>query len=292
MKRMLLLAALAGLGGCSVVAADVDDLQKSELGDYQSLTLQLRSMGIHRNEVFEYRVINEKQGQDDSLLVRGVRTPLGDDDEDILLSGAIPRDKNTRIDFYADHNDTPGYQIEQESEVGVDHGWSIELKEEDPRPDGVLVTRDEFSGDWFLLFEHQFEFATLTELATGRDTLRIVFSNLDVVGGAPVTARLRFNDRVIATHRCLPDHPLVLQLVDGVTGELTLEVPDVVDTTVDPDSYTVDVYVDSNRNGQYDDPSAGGDMGWRLTGLTLDPDVGMTVEHDLSSNGSTVDIGP
>ncbi len=283
-------ASIPTLSACSVVTADVDDLERVQLSSYQNVTLQLRSMGIHRHESFEARIVKDREGSNnDTLLQRVVRSPLGQDDEDIDITGCIPRDSASRIDFFVDHNDAPGYQAE--SAVGVDHSWSIPLSESISNPaDGVAVTRDPFTGHWTVLFEHQFEFSTLTSVAVGLDDFKMVFSNLAAIDGAPISVRLLFNGRVIGRHRTLPDHPLIQQ---QWLSQPAVLIPNIVDTTFNPDEYVVEVYVDSNRNGEYDNPAEGGDRGWRITDLNFDDveGMGMVVHHDFEKEGGNIDVG-
>ena len=294
MKRLFSYPPIASLlftSACTAVTSDIDELARAELPEYLDVTLQLRSMGIHRNEQFEARIVNDREGSNnDTLLQRVVRMPLGGDDEDIFIPAAIPRDGATRIDFYAEHNDELGYQAD--STGGVDHGWSIPLTHGDPHPaEGVAVTRDAFTGHWNILFEHQFEFTVLTSVATGLDDFKVVYANWGAMGEAAITVRLKFNGRVVAAHRSLPEHPLVE--ASWLTDPAAV-IPDIIDTTLNPDDYLVEIWVDQNQNGQYDNPAEGGDLGWRISKLSLGdtPGWGMVVNHDLTSGGGNVDVGP
>jgi len=63
----------------------------------------------------------------------------------------------------------------------------------------------------------------------------------------------------------------------------------VIDQTT---NYVVDVYIDANGNGVYDNPAMpNGDLGWRLY-LTSDANGNLSIKFDATESGGNVDVGP
>jgi hypothetical protein len=68
-----------------------------------------------------------------------------------------------------------------------------------------------------------------------------------------------------------------------------LVIPGIVDAGVD---YDVEVWIDANGNGAYDNPAAGGDLGFKVR-RPSDRASGMRLDFDPGAQpDSRVDVGP
>jgi hypothetical protein len=132
---------LVGLGlaclpltSCFAVT-DLDRFEKNS-GKYVDLTLTVRGMKSHVNELFEYRVVDSEN----IIQSRGIALPLGGVDATFFAPKAIPTDKPVRVDFFADHNNSKGYDSTPTD--AIDHAWRIGVDLAGVGKDGAVITFD------------------------------------------------------------------------------------------------------------------------------------------------------
>ena len=192
---------------------------------------------------------------------------------DIVLNArrAVPRQNGPyRLDFYADVNGSGGFDG-LGSVVTNDHAWRIEPLVEDPaslRADDTIVVN----------FQHSTTFTNIDQYPSGtknpaQDTglgAYVRVTGLDPWIGK--TLQVRVADKQSG-------HVVALFRLPSITGAAE---DAVVSGCVDVGTeYDIDVYVDANGNGTYDDPRSGGDKGWR--GTALSGETGLEALFDVTS---------
>ncbi len=203
---------------------DLDRFEKNS-EKYVDLTLTVRGMKSHVTELFEYRVVDSEN----IIQSRGLAFPLGGVDATFFAPKAIPTDKPVRVDFYADHNNSKGY--DSTPTEAIDHAWRIGVDLAGVGRDGAVIT-----------FDHNTSFVFLNE--PGGPPREI---------GNPATVRVRsastrngkrlqvriadtFTGRVVALYR----YPLVDK------NEVDMVVPGMVEAG---NTYTVELTADDEAAG-------------------------------------------
>ncbi|MFW6050952.1 MAG: hypothetical protein ACODAU_07250 [Myxococcota bacterium] len=262
---LLLGALLAPTPGCSLVTdldafeqADVDAgvTCSAESNERRDLVLELTEFSPHVDEFLEVRIVSS---EGNILKARGILDPLEAVQTTIEMPGAIPEGSH-HIDFFADHDDEPGYSppADGESFVDSDHSWRI-----DPC---TPVTE----------FEHNTNFDILPDpTPVGSDaTIELT--------GVPTDELRHFELRVIdeasGAAVGLYRNPIV-----GDADTFTVAIPGIIDEGL---TYTVAFFLDQNDNGTYDPPPE--DEAWEITGL--EGEVNETFAYDPDPDSMT-DIG-
>jgi hypothetical protein len=245
----------------------------------QFLDLQFTVVGMkpHLAHTYEYRVIDANN----LVQSRGVMTPLGSADVTVFVPRAIPKSNGPyRIDFYADVNGSGGFDGIG-SVISNDHAWRI-----DPLVDYPAGAVTPVDGLVQVTFTHSTSFTDIDQYPSGtpnkaKDTglpANVHLTALDEVAGKMLEVRVAEKE----TH-----HVVGLARVHAIgPPTLDLAIPGVVDVGVD---YEVDMYIDANGNGAYDDPSTnGGDWGCRVNGSSTE--TGLTLSMDATADRK-VDVG-
>jgi len=273
------------VGGCSLVVDLERFHEKAPLvtqganGEYQSLKLSLVAMKPHIGHMFEYRVVDANN----MVQSRGVIKPLGPNDITVDVPLAVPKTNGPyRLDFYADVNNSGGYDG-LGSVITNDHAWRI-----DPLADYPAGSVAPIDGVIQVTFTHNTSFTDIDQYPSGtpnksKDTglgAKVHVTGADTLHGKLLQIRVAetTTKHVVALYR--------INAMDAPAFDIA--VPGCVDTGVD---YNVDVYVDANGNGVYDDPSTGaGDLGWRIP-VTSDA-AGLAATIDATTTATAnVDVG-
>jgi hypothetical protein len=260
---------------------------------YSNLALTLSAMIPHNTHYFEYRVVDHSN----LVQARGVLDPCT-----IGTSVNAPRAIPTtiggpyRLDFFAETSDNNHLYDEPDAEAPLssplspniairDHGWRVGPPLMDWSDGPVIVHQN---GTVQVNFIHNALFTDINfdlngnfnaPLGFGND-ITIDLSNLDKVQGDLLEVRIYDSGttRNVGLYR--------LSSVSGSSATLTLK--GVADAEV---PYIIDVYVDKNHNGTYDNPATGGgDSGWRFNAMSTA--TGLTVKFDATMSGGNVDVGP
>jgi hypothetical protein len=282
--RAALLTTIALLGCTSVL--DVDRFkeqqasQPSNVVTSQFLDLELTLIGMkpHVAHTYEYRVVDANN----LVQSRGVVAPLGAADVKLFVPRAIPRSNGPyRLDFYADVNESGGFDGIG-SVISNDHAWRIE-----PLVDYPAGAFKPVEGRVQVSFTHSTSFTNIDNYPSGtpnkaKDTglgVVVKLASLEQAAGKMLEVRVAEQET---------KHVVGLLRVPAVASPtLDVKIPGVVDVGVD---YFVDVYIDSNANGAYDDPSKeGGD--WGIRSAASSTEAGLTHEIDVASEPHAVDIG-
>lgn len=245
----------------------------------QFLDLQFTVLGMkpHLVHNYEYRVIDANN----LVQSRGVLTPLGAADVTVFVPKAIPKSNGPyRIDFYADVNGSGGYDGIG-SVISNDHAWRI-----DPLVDYPAGEVTPIEGLVQVTFTHSTSFTDIDQYPSGtpnkaKDTglgAAIHVGSLGEVMGKMLEVRVAEKET---------QHVVGLARVHAIPqAALDLVIPGVVDVGVD---YQIDMYVDANGNGTYDDPSGnGGDWGCRVAASSTES--GLTATMDASADRK-IDVG-
>ncbi|MBI4956079.1 MAG: hypothetical protein HY908_28925 [Myxococcales bacterium] len=252
----------SGTSGCYLVT----DLDRFEVGAGESpddpnapssLTLTLRGMKAHQDHMVELRVIDALN----FVQCRGVSAGLGPDADTGVtyrLSRAISAGNGPhRLDFYADFNHSGGYDGITLS--GHDHAWRVAPLVDFPA--GTPHVANLVQVD----FQHNTQFIDLDEWPPGTVAPAV---------GPVSDAALHFEHASLAADE---GHLIEVRIVQSIAPRSTVALyrhPAIPATdfgatiagTIDVGvAYDVDVYLDANGNGAYDNPAAGaGDRGWRF----------------------------
>ena len=200
--------------------------------------------------------------------------------EDVKITAprAIPRANGPyRLDIFADVNRSGGFDG-LGSVINNDHAWRL-----DPIADFSKLRADDVIK---VEFVHSTTFTNVDQFPSGNknpssDTglpARVHIEGLDAYAGKMLQVRIADarTHHVVGLFREMRAETAVLDAV--VAGCVD------VDT-----SYDIEVYVDANGNGIYDDASEGGDKGWRLSATSTD--TGLAATMSLTSGGDVdVDI--
>lgn len=282
--RVLLLAALA------VSCADVsglDDFRQRTVSEsaatateYFGLRFTMLTMKPHAGHMLEYRVVDANN----YVQFRGVVRTLAGQDITLEAPRAIPRlNPPYRLDFYADVNESGGFDG-LGSVITNDHAWRIEPLVSGAEPlaadDVVHVT-----------FQHSTSFTNIDQYPSGTpnppaDTglpAKVRVEGLGAALGKMLQVRIaeRASGHAVGLYR--------VPLLDAAAIDAV--VPGCVDVETE---YEIDVYVDANGNGAYDDPRAeGGDRGWRVRSTSGASGLDIVVDLASATSGDgKVDVGP
>ncbi|MGZ3421597.1 MAG: hypothetical protein ACXVEF_41165 [Polyangiales bacterium] len=270
------------LFGCSQIV-DVDRfhekaaaLPPSTTKSTQFLDLQFSVVGMkpHLAHTFEYRIIDANN----LVQSRGIVSPLGAPDVTVFVPRAIPRSNGPyRIDFYGDVNGSGGYDGIG-SVISNDHAWRI-----DPLVDYPAGTVTPVDGLVQVTFTHSTSFTDIDQYPSGtpnkaKDTglgAKVHVTSLPI--GRMIEARVAEKDT---------KHVVGLMRIPSATAAtLDLVIPGVVDVGVD---YEVDLYVDANGNGTYDDPQSGD---WGIRTGASSTETGLAVTIDAAASPHDTDVG-
>ena len=282
MRAFLLTSVL--LVGCANVVG-VDDFHKRAVSEsaataseYFALKLQLVAMKPHLGHNIEYRVIDSNN----YVQSRGVIASMTAEDVEIVAQRAIPRTNGPyRLDFFADVNKSGGFDG-LGSVISNDHAWRIEPLVAEPEKlradDLVTVT-----------FLHSTTFTNVDQYPSGtpnkaQDTglgARVRVSGLDPYQGRTAEVRVleKRTRHVVALYRTMRVTAPVLDAVVSGCVDVSTE-------------YDVDLWVDANGNGQYDNPSDGPDKGWRVMATSTDQGLDASIDLASASTGEgNVNVG-
>jgi hypothetical protein len=277
MRALLLSSLLLVFVGCANVVG-LEDFHKRAVSEsaataseYFALKLQLVAMKPHLGHTLEYRVVDANN----YVQSRGVIESMTAEDVEIVAQRVIPRTNGPhRLDFFADVNKSGGFDGIG-SVVSNDHAWRIEPLVDEPeklRADDVVT----------VTFLHSTTFTNVDQYPSGtpnkaQDTglgARVRVSGLDQFMG--LTAEVRVLEKrtrhVVALYRTMRVTKSVLDAVVSGCVDVSTE-------------YDVDLWVDANGNGQYDNPSDGPDRGWRVSATSTD--LGLDASIDLASASAT-----
>jgi hypothetical protein len=272
----------SGEGG-GLEAGGVDDPSKPS-----SLRFTMRDMGVHFNQLIEFRIIDNQN----TIQTRGKIFPVdetGRESMTVNVPGALPLDNRPyRLDFYGDMNHSGNYDGIGDV-LRQDHAWRISPLEDTPAgtfphvPNLVQV-----------IFEH-------SKIITDIDQWPLGTKNPAKATGLSV--RVSFSGEKMKPYRG--------KLLQVRVGESRIEhtvgvyrqpqVPDsdfsaTIEGILEPEvSYFVDVYVDANGNGKYDNPAVlaqDADLGWRIpvkATMPDDLDAGSDAQADAGDAGADAD---
>lgn len=282
--RVLAALAIACAIGCSQII-DVDRFHEKQASSSTSSTTQfldlkltLAGMKPHLAHTYEYRVIDVNN----LVQSRGVINPLGAADLTLFVPRAIPRSNGPyRLDFYADVNGSGGFDGIG-SVISNDHAWRIDPLEDYPA--GSVTPVD---GVVQVTFTHSTSFTNIDHYPSGtpnksKDTglgASVKLKSLHAANGKMLEVRIAEKGT---------KHVVGLMRVHQIPkAELDMSIAGVVDVGVD---YEVDVYVDANGNGAYDDPSKeAGDWGMRAEAASTEAGLALTL--DALELPHTIDVG-
>lgn len=246
--------------------------------EYFALKLQLVAMKPHLGHSVEYRVIDANN----YVQSRGVIESMTAEDVEIIAQRTIPRTNGPyRLDFFADVNKSGGFDG-LGSVVSNDHAWRIEPLVAEPeklRADDVVT----------VTFLHSTTFTNVDQYPSGtpnkaQDTglgARIRVTGLDAYMDRTAEVRVleKRTRHVVALYRTMRVHDSVLDAVVSGCVDVATE-------------YDVDLWVDANGNGQYDNPADGGDKGVRVTATSTEQGLEASIDLASASAGlDTVDVG-
>lgn len=275
--------------GCFAVA-NLDRFHGSEAGveaatDDPALALDLKltmtGMGVHLNQLIEFRIIDSQN----YVQSRGVIEPVNDvasENVTFTVPKAIPTgNRPYRLDFYADVNDTRSFDG-LDTGIYHDHAWRIE-----PLADYPEGKFPHVANQIQVIFSHNRVFTDINEWPSGsnnppQDTglgVLVEFPAANLVEFVGKLCQVRIvearSGHVVGLYRN-PEIPAAD--FDGF-------IPGVVEAGED---YDIDVYIDANGNGSYDNPkSVGGlDLGWRFTQAAAFPDSDASSDADGDSDAA------
>jgi hypothetical protein len=254
---------------------------------YADLVITLTAMIPHDTHYFEYRVID----QNNVVQVRGALDPttVG---TTLIAPRAVPRFGGPyRLDYFAETSDNnhtfdePDGSPESRSIAIKDHSWRVGPPLEDWSDGPMIVHQD---GLVQVQFVHSALFTDIDTDLTG------AFNPPTNVGN-DVTASLVHLDKYqgdlfeLRVYDPSTGHNLGLYRFSSLSAPtLMLTIAGIVDVGVE---YSVDIYIDANHNGMYDNPATGGgDLGWRLA--LMSTSSGLQVNFDPTTlTTSNIDVG-
>jgi hypothetical protein len=246
--------------------------------EYFALKLQLVAMKPHLGHTIEYRVIDSNN----YVQSRGVIKAMTSEDVEIVAQRTIPRTNGPyRLDFFADVNKSGGFDG-LGSVVSNDHAWRIEPLVADPdklrADDMVTVT-----------FVHSTTFTNVDQYPSGtpnkaQDTglgARVRVAGLEnfMDRAAEVRVLEKRTRHVVALYRTMRiDAPILEAVVSGCVDVAT--------------EYDVDLWIDANGNGQYDNPKEGADKGYRVNATSTEQGLDASIElANASAEAGSIDVG-
>lgn len=152
----LLLGGLAGaLSSSCFMVTDLDRFKEEpppESTNFSDLRVTIRGMTSHVAERFEFRVIDSAN----VIQSRGLIVPFGGVAASFFVKGAVPKQNGPfHFDFFADHDNSGGYDPRLPSAPVIDHAWRLSLDEKaDPK---LLDDR----GVYTIVFDHNTSFTDL-----------------------------------------------------------------------------------------------------------------------------------
>lgn len=272
------LLALATLS-CADLAG-LDDFTKrsvsesaSTASDYFTMELSLVAWRPHLGHFVEYRIVDATN----YVQSRGVIRSMTAEDVKIRAPRAVPRSNGPyRLDLFADVNRSGGFDG-LGSVITNDHAWRL-----DPIADFSKLRADDVIK---VEFVHSTTFTNVDQFPSGtknpsQDTglpARVRLEGIDAFAGKTLQVRVadERTGHVVGLFREMRAEGSVLEAV--VAGCVDVQT-----------TYQIDVYADANGNGAYDDPSAGGDRGWRLSATSTDTGLAATLNM---GEGGDVDVG-
>lgn len=284
--RALVLSSLVALASTSCAnVVGLEEFHKRAVSEsaataseYFALKLQLVAMKPHLGHTLEYRVVDANN----YVQSRGVIKSMASEDVEIVAQRTIPRTNGPhRLDFFADVNKSGGFDG-LGSVVSNDHAWRIEPLVAEPEKlradDMVTVT-----------FVHSTTFTNVDQFPSGtsnkaQDTglgARVRVTGLDAYMDRTAEVRVleKRTRHVVALYRTMRvDNSVLDAVVSGCVDVAT--------------EYDVDLWVDANGNGQYDNPSDGPDKGVRVTATSTDQGLDASIDLASASAGlDTVNVG-
>jgi hypothetical protein len=268
-----------------------------------SLKLTMIDMGFHFNQLIEYRVVDSAN----SIQSRGIIRPLdhpGTVKITLDVPEAIPTaNRPYRLDFYADMNGSGGYDGLGDL-LKNDHAWRVEPLVDFPT--GKFVHA---SNVVEVVFEHN---AVLTDIDRWPTN-----GSVNPARGTGLGARVRFAADGLSGWK---GKLLQARIIEQLSGHCVAlyripEVPDgdfeaIVPGVLDPGArYNLDIYIDANGDGKYDNPaelSSNSDLGWRIVlqagvseadagvdGGTSEPlGIDYLFNSTTEPSQSNIDVGP
>lgn len=233
LERLAIFLTTTGLAASSsscFAVTNLDRFEKSgggQASNFNDLRLTVRGMNSHVNELFEYRIVDSTN----TLQSRGQIFPLGGPAASLFAPGAVPKQNGPfNLDFYADHDGTPGYNRDPVNGTG-DHSWRIPLTSDLLDDNGAFV----------ITFDHNTSFSVLTNPAPPREigmpaTIRL--TNMGAFVGKRIELRIAdaSSKRVVVLYR--------VPVLGAPTYNFT--VPGMIESGV---SYTVELYTDDGASG-------------------------------------------
>lgn len=264
-----LLCAL-GTGGCFAIA-NLDRFNDGDAGSGvagvdnpslpSSLSLTLHDFGFHYQQLIEFRVIDDQN----RIQCRGIIEPLNQAGTISITLDApkaiLPMNTPYRLDFYADVNDSGGYDGIGDV-LTQDHAWRIS-----PLTDYPTGAFTHVANLVQVFFEHNTDFTDIDswpnpgEHNPPQDTglaARVTFDAASMAAWQGKLVQLRIQEantgHVVGLYRN-PQIP---------SQDFVANIQGVLDPGVD---YYLDIYVDANGDGMYQSPaqpSGNADLGWRI----------------------------
>ncbi len=314
--------ALLNIDRFSVVPASGGDGEAGAAeAEYTGLVLTLVDMFPHKDHYFEYRVVDNQN----TILARGAVEPVGlgtlsnsGQDTPLTVPRVIPNANATdgpfRLDFFAETSTNKRTFVECNADalpdsslscnIAVkDHSWRvgpplIDTLLNGPLPDGSTIA-PHIEGFVDVYFVHYGLFTDI-DLLPGTQTsqppvgegndITFTLSNLEKYEGDLL--ELRIYEASTTRNVGLYRFPVLSQSLEGGAdgAALSRTIAGVIDSS---SKYVVDVYIDANNNGGYDNPATGGgDLGWRFT-QTSSAIAFLTIKFDpTKQQPSNVDVGP
>jgi hypothetical protein len=270
-----------GTGGCFLVT-NLDRFREGKASDAggstsekddptlaSTLELTLKGMGVHLNQTIEFRIVDSNN----FVQSRGVVEPLdapATETVTFTVPKGIPAENGPyRLDFYADVNGSHSFDG-LKTGLTHDHAWRIEPLVDTPAgkfPHESNLTQ--------IIFNHNTLFVDIREwpkgtIAPPQDT------GVDVEVHFPAAKMSEFVGKLcqVRVSEARTAHTVGLYRIPEIpAADFVARIPGIVESGA---AYNVDVYVDSNGNGVYDDPSSTGatvDLGWRFPVTASTPAV-------------------
>jgi hypothetical protein len=250
------------------------------------LRFTMRDMGIHLNQLIEFHLVDNQN----TMQMRGIILPLdkiGTQSITLNVPNGIPLENRPyRLDFFADMNSSGNYDGIG-NVLTQDHAWRIA-----PLVDFPAGKFPHVSNLVQVVFEHTKIFVDINQWPMGTMApanatglgFKVRFFGAKMAQYKGKLLEVRVSDSRLSRTVGLYRNP---QIPDGdfnvfVLGMLEPEV-----------SYNVDVYVDANGNGKYDNPSTQAqdvDLGWRIPTKATLPDAGAK-DAGVDAGDAGIDAG-
>ena len=252
----------------------------SASGQYLDLKFSMLGMKPHVGQILQYRVVDAMNRVQSRGVVQGLPSST---DVTVFAPAAVPKINGPyRLDFFADVNSSGGYDG-LGSVISDDHAWRIQPLADYPADSVAPV-----DGMLQVTFVHSTSFTDIDDypsgtknpaVDTGLTTLIHVQNLPDAVGKlGEVRVAEKATGHVVALYR-------VPQLL---AANLDAKIEGAVDVGTD---YDIDVYLDANNDGKYDNPATGaGDLVWRVTATSSG--TGLEASVDAAIESAKIDVGP